>query len=802
MAIQIKRNRNGNCIQFSGSSHPAYFNDCLTASPNLDDPDRIDITNDARSEESGKTYYEFYGLLYTDLVDDMSNPFADRDAAVDYVNSQTKVDSNISTIWFDETTSADFTLDVLNNTILVSNGDAFAVNSVMAVRCFRGQVSIVSSRGSKVFYSNMYQNKLSINGVPVSLVQSEALAQLNALFTRTSSGTPPNPPVNTIDDEVGIVPIFRGGVTTGAASTGVSFANLSTAGYVCSSETISEPGEFFKVSGLTANGDFRFGLTSKTPAEIETLLLAEDYSSILEVGLLFNRNLRVLETTYGADLGGFDTMAGAVQGTDTLCARIRDPDGRIAIHDANDINVFRAWSTTQETEYRLVILAENNTIEISNNIEVGLVEATSIPTAPYSIESPDGVYSYPLYRTAAEANYISVRNGGPSSSSARSFIDEPTSTTWYSPTTGYSNSTAIAPVPSLLYVDIATEDDGRYIPVVQDVNVSNVEGTALNINVPVTGEVTTVDITGLPAGLVFNRSDYSIIGTTPVAGTYAMVLTFANMFGSSTSTVTLTSVPDTSFVSTRCLSITGAYNVALTSLASDDNHPFFNPTDDVSVNMWINIPSVPTEDSYLLNGYGGKRSSNKIELLSGGTLLVETERNGDCSTEHDISAYCDGQWHLLTVNLNGPATDQSSIPKFTSGPNWVTDLIDVFIDGVDVPCNYGESSGTYKVNEIWKSKSSHELRWFNKEDGRSDAPVGIKVDDIAVYTSATTLAQALTAYNSGDPIDMTTVNGSNLYYYWQMGDNSNSLFPSIQSTVGTDRALVLTNMAARSIVNK
>jgi len=69
MSIRIVRNDTGNCINFVGSTQPAYWNACLSAEVDAEDPLRINIINDIRTVEVGETVYEFYKISFTDFVD-------------------------------------------------------------------------------------------------------------------------------------------------------------------------------------------------------------------------------------------------------------------------------------------------------------------------------------------------------------------------------------------------------------------------------------------------------------------------------------------------------------------------------------------------------------------------------------------------------------------------------------------------------------------------------------------------------------------------------------------------------------
>ena len=74
MAIRITRNNEGNCINFVGSSNPAYWNACLSAELS-DDTDRFHIINDIRSQNEQEIQYEFYNVIHTDFADADSNGF-------------------------------------------------------------------------------------------------------------------------------------------------------------------------------------------------------------------------------------------------------------------------------------------------------------------------------------------------------------------------------------------------------------------------------------------------------------------------------------------------------------------------------------------------------------------------------------------------------------------------------------------------------------------------------------------------------------------------------------------------------
>ena len=95
MAIKIQRNEAGNCINFIGSTQPAYWNACLSATVNNEDNTRVNIINDIRSNVEGQVVYEFYAVPYTDFVDSNGNAFADAQSTADYITLNANVSAPV-----------------------------------------------------------------------------------------------------------------------------------------------------------------------------------------------------------------------------------------------------------------------------------------------------------------------------------------------------------------------------------------------------------------------------------------------------------------------------------------------------------------------------------------------------------------------------------------------------------------------------------------------------------------------------------------------------------------------------------
>ena len=88
MPIQVIRNEDGNAIEFRGSTFPVYHNGVLTASADPDDALAVTIAVTNGLSGSDKKIYRW---PYTDFRDADNNPFASRQAVIDYINTQANV---------------------------------------------------------------------------------------------------------------------------------------------------------------------------------------------------------------------------------------------------------------------------------------------------------------------------------------------------------------------------------------------------------------------------------------------------------------------------------------------------------------------------------------------------------------------------------------------------------------------------------------------------------------------------------------------------------------------------------------
>jgi hypothetical protein len=87
MAIKIVRNEQGNCINFHGTTRPAYWNNCLTAEVDAVKIETINVINDISSTPTVPKY-EFYNIPFTEFVDANDNAFASATDCANYITEQ------------------------------------------------------------------------------------------------------------------------------------------------------------------------------------------------------------------------------------------------------------------------------------------------------------------------------------------------------------------------------------------------------------------------------------------------------------------------------------------------------------------------------------------------------------------------------------------------------------------------------------------------------------------------------------------------------------------------------------------
>jgi hypothetical protein len=164
------------------------------------------------------------------------------------------------------------------------------------------------------------------------------------------------------------------------------------------------------------------------------------------------------------------------------------------------------------------------------------------------IESPDGVYNYPLFATEEEANYYDLQEGGTGTSHTHTYADDPTNTTWYMPDTNSTMTASVAPTNAQTFMgntinwtEVTSLTNADLTPAqFSSSDYTYQEGTVVNLQVTPAGAswTTSVSITPNGSGLVYDG--YSVIqGTLNDVSTdtiYTVSVTRANSYGSTIGT--------------------------------------------------------------------------------------------------------------------------------------------------------------------------------------------------------------------------------------------------------------------------
>ena len=226
------------------------------------------------------------------------------------------------------------------------------------------------------------------------------------------------------------------------------------------------------------------------------------------------------------------------------------------------------WKYLAKTNYTLVgddyhpvVRFYTNGGGFYNGFDNFRYEETETQAEFYYIESPDGVFHYPLFKTETEANLVDGVLGGSGSSHTHTYVDDLTGTTWYMPDTGATMSGNSAPangtftatngasIDNITWNEQTTDADSNYAPSFTDITYTVQEGSAVNIQYKAAGMTDTFNITNLPSGYADNG--YAIIGTAEtitdgVDVQYTINVTKANSYGSVTGTITLSITDDPS----------------------------------------------------------------------------------------------------------------------------------------------------------------------------------------------------------------------------------------------------------------
>lgn len=576
MAIKVTRNDAGNCITFVGSTNPVYWNSCLEGEINEDNSNNVNVINKIRTVEEGVTIYEFFNLPYTDFQDKDGNDFVSPSDCAEYITANANVLSNTGTFVFSQTDVLDAQRDATDTTVLFSNGDIYAVNSLTASSQADGTIKISTVRGNKDIYTHLrYYNVSVLNGgVSNFNTIDAAVDRLNEVLggTTVGSNTGNTQTTTTTTDSPVTFTVYGdritetgSGTTLGYTSTAAA-GNFDTSNGLYSNQTISEDGEYFEFeqdSGDWTNSrGVYIGLFDETTYDVADL--DADVAGNEVKGLLYLRlyptPFTFADATNGAGKINEAGFSNSPQ-TKTKFRLGRDNDGRVYIAHETSTNVFEVICRSESvvatgTELRMfAIMPLANQLNGIRNMTLNEAVLGASMTW-YYIESPDGEFYYPLFSSEDDAETIDELYGtaadGAGSAHPHTFIDEqPTVQTWYMPDSYMFHAQTAAPTApaGIAWNEIQTGADSNYIPSQFSQSVTVDEGDNINLQLQPAGDSNTYSLSNVPAGLAYNSASGYLQGTAPqVTGdnvanpsdSYSITVTKANSYGSSVGTLSLT----------------------------------------------------------------------------------------------------------------------------------------------------------------------------------------------------------------------------------------------------------------------
>ena len=576
MAIRIARNDAGNCINFFGSSNPTYWNAILEGEVSQRDTNLVNVINSVRTIESETEVYEFYEIPYTDFADKDGNAFENASECAQYITDNANVSGNQGTFLFSEVDTLDAVRDSTNTTVLFSNGDIFAVNSLHADAAADGTITISTVRGDKDVYSTLrYYNTTVSNGTVVMHNLNTAVDRLNEVLSGSSVGSDGGNfagEIATAPESTNTFTIYGdrlvesgAGATAGYTST-ADTGNFDTSNGIYSNQLISKPGEFFEFEQVggdwtNAGSGLTFGLFDDTEYSVSVLEMDEAGNKVKSPLRLRINNTPFCFKDPDNGYGKFNE-AGFVNSPQTKTTfRVGlDADNKGFISQDVGGGIFELVSRTKlplptDNEFRfIVIFPLTNTLEGVRNFTTNLLDTAPSLTWNY-IESPDGVFHYPLFNSAEQANYVDEAYGSAASGAGAShqelFVDEqPAQNIWLMPNTYAFEEESSAPgaLPGVVWNEILTGDDANYIPASYGPTLLTVdENSSVNYPIVPSGDANTYSVTNIPVGLLFNGSN--LVGTAPeVTGdnvtnpndVFTITVVRGNDYGSATGTLTLT----------------------------------------------------------------------------------------------------------------------------------------------------------------------------------------------------------------------------------------------------------------------
>ena len=725
MAIKVTRNDAGNCITFVGSTNPVYWNSCLEGEINENNANNINVVNKIRTVEEGTVIYEFFDLPYVNFRDKDGNDFTSPSDCAEYITANANVLSNTGTFAFSQTDLIDAQRDSTDSTVLFSNGDIYAVNSLTASAQADGTIKIATVRGNKDIYTQVRYYNVSVQDGAVSGFNTltATVDRLNEVLggTTVGSNTGNTTTTQTTTSTSADFTVYGSRITETGSGSSLGYTstkeagNFDTSNGLYSNQTISKNGEYFEFEQEA--GDWNnargvyIGLFDDDTYDVSEL--NDDVAGNAVKGLLYLR-LSPKPLTFADSVNGSGKIneAGFSNSpqTSTKFRVGRDNDGRVYIAHETTTNVFEVICRSESVvandkvlRFFAVLPLDDELNGVRNMTINEAVEDADILW--HYIESPDGSFYYPLFTSAADANTVDELYGtataGNGANHQHSYADElPASQIWYMPQTYMFHDLTTAPSSpvGIAWNQIATGEDANYIPSQFSGTVSVNEFAALNIQIKPSGDSSVYALSNIPTGLAYNSFSGYLQGNAPEvllddvdnpSDTYVINVTKANDYGSSVGTLTINVVNTTApAVNVTGIAYEGPATVTGTSVNADNwysiNEPLSAGERFVIPGAFINDLFNAMDQTYSSTILFGIKDTSWVNTINGnntgGTipsqgfqndLVIRLQKNNFASAELRVLSNYYSQGAAITFSNSTGGSNLSAFIEISTAGNQI-----------------------------------------------------------------------------------------------------------------------------------
>ena len=190
----------------------------------------------------------------------------------------------------------------------------------------------------------------------------------------------------------------------------------------------------------------------------------------------------------------------------------------------------------------------------------------------------------------------------------------------------------------------------------------------------------------------------------------------------------------------------------------------FNGQGAVSINFWFKRDDV-TNNEYIMTQY--ESGSNNFYAYAVGSSRVDLYLNGSTRVRY-TQAMSNNTWYNLGFTYDGSQGSGYQRSKgYWNGAAHGTSFNTTFT-------SIGSFTSPFKYSGRW-----------NVSNGNNDLEFTGNVDEVSIWQSALSEANHTAIYNSGTPLDISTLGFSGLTNWWRGGDNNEGTGTTMNDHVGS-----------------